>query len=195
MEHAVNQVKVALRATLRQRLAAVAAGDAAAWSGAISARIIGAPWFRDARTVLAYLAIGGEADIEPVVREALTTGRRVCLPRIDWRARAMVPAAITSLDAGLVASRHGIREPGPGAPAVAVEELDLVFVPGLGFDDHGGRIGRGAGFYDRFLARPGLRALTVGPAFEVQLVDRVPLAAHDVRLRAVATERRLIQAN
>jgi 5-formyltetrahydrofolate cyclo-ligase len=76
--------------------------------------------------------------------------------------------------------------------ALHISDLDLIVVPGLAFDSTGQRLGRGAGFYDRFLANPTLRAFTCGVGFEVQLLDNLPIDRWDMPLHAIATERRLL---
>ena len=100
-------------------------------------------------------------------------------------------AAVQSVDAGLIAGRHGIREPAADVSAVPPGEIDLVLVPGLAFDEAGRRLGRGAGYYDRFLAP--LSVATVGVAFELQLVPEVPAGSGDVPVGAIVTERRFIR--
>jgi 5-formyltetrahydrofolate cyclo-ligase len=92
----------------------------------------------------------------------------------------------------LVAGALGGREPPPSAPAVPPAEIDLVLVPGVGFDPSGRRIGRGRGHYDATLAALP-RATAVGLAFEAQVVPEVPAEAHDARLAAVVTERRTLR--
>jgi 5-formyltetrahydrofolate cyclo-ligase len=87
-----------------------------------------------------------------------------------------------------------ILEPHPErCPVVAVEEIDLIFVPGLAFTRTGGRLGRGGGFYDRFLAgmRPG--AMKVGVCFHAQLAGELPMEAHDHEVGVVVTEREVIR--
>ena len=91
-----------------------------------------------------------------------------------------------------MAGRYGILEPPAGTREIPISNLDLVLVPGLAFDTAGHRLGRGAGFYDRFLADPNLRAVTCGVGFEAQLLDNVPIDQWDIPLQAVATERRLV---
>jgi 5-formyltetrahydrofolate cyclo-ligase len=85
-----------------------------------------------------------------------------------------------------------------GTPGVRMNDLDLLVVPGLAFDARGGRLGRGGGHYDRLLAarsgQKGHRPVLLGLGFEFQIVERVPTAAHDVRLDIVVTEERVLRA-
>ena len=84
--------------------------------------------------------------------------------------------------AELVLGRFGIREPAPGPQ---LEKLDLIVVPGLAFTVTGNRLGRGAGYYDRFLATVPTTTLKVGVCFEFQLVPQIPSESHDVIMDVV----------
>jgi 5-formyltetrahydrofolate cyclo-ligase len=104
----------------------------------------------------------------------------------------MVPVAVTSLDEGIAPGRHGLREP-VGGTVIDPKDLGVVIVPGLAFDERGNRLGRGGGFYDRFLATT--PAFRIGVCFEVQLASSVPAGPLDVPMDAVVTERRVIRPN
>lgn len=145
---------------------------------------------RGADTILAYLAMREEICIDVLIEQVLAEGRTVCAPRTDWDAGTMVAARLEDLEAGVVAGRHGLREPGLGSVAIDPVAIDLVLVPGLGFDARGGRLGRGGGFYDRFLSSllgDQGRATFVGVCFNDQMLDAVPMGAGDVLVDMVVT--------
>lgn len=194
-EHAESPVQTAKR-ELRDRVRAAlrAAGDQerAAWSGTICRRLEELDPIRAARVVLEFLPLPTEPNIEPLVRGMLGRGVRVALPRVDWASGRMEAVEIGDLDRELVSGRHGLREPRPGLAVLDFGVLDVVLVPGVAFDAGGGRLGRGGGFYDRFLSSHGLRAARIGVAFENQVVERVPSEAHDARVEAIVTERRVL---
>jgi 5-formyltetrahydrofolate cyclo-ligase len=103
----------------------------------------------------------------------------------------MAMAPVTYLDNDLGEGSFVIREPGPEARTGAAPEPDLVLVPGLGFDLRGGRLGKGKGFYDRYLA--GRNALKAGLSFDVQITEtNLTLDAHDQLMDAVVTEKRTL---
>lgn len=138
-----------------------------------------------------YLPLPGEVDVEPVARRWLGAGWTVCFPRVDWGSGAMEAAAVSGvggLASELEVSEHGVRVPGAGCRGVAIERVGLVLAPGLAFDTRGGRLGRGGGFYDRFLSRLTIGARVIGAAFAAQVVERVPIEAHDRVMDAVVTE-------
>lgn len=181
--------KAALRQRMRGILRAIPPEDGARRSLALCDRLAGAPDLARARSVLLTLPLPGEADLTPLAQRLLDRGCAVCLARVDWDARTMTPVRIDSLSEGVVAGRHGVRQP-VGGVAVALGALDAILVPGLAFDLGGGRLGRGGGFFDRLLgeARRGGRAWVCGAGFDCQIVDRVPGEAHDERLDAIASE-------
>ncbi len=135
--------------------------------------------------VMAYLALPAEADPAGAMAVWRARGATVCVPRADWASRSMEPVV---LGGELVSGPKGIREPGPLQPTVELSRLELVVVPGLGFTRRGDRLGRGAGFYDRFLARLGPETTTVGLAVSAQIVDDLPTESTDRRVDMVVTE-------
>jgi 5-formyltetrahydrofolate cyclo-ligase len=148
--------------------------------------------FARARTIMLYLPLPGEADCTPLVERCLAAGCTVGVPVVDWTQREMAIAIVTSLDpSGIETDQHGVRVP-RSAATLSIDAVDLVIVPGLAFDLECRRLGRGGGFYDRFLPRLPARTHTIGLAFDVQIVDQLPVAPHDAAVHAVATETRLI---
>lgn len=134
-----------------------------------------------ARTVLGYLGDEFEPSLDALLARAIAGGKAVVAPRMDWDARTMDARRLASLDEVEV-RRHGIREPLDSCDVVEVASIDLALVPGLAFDRRGGRLGRGAGYYDRFLKGLTGRARRVGICFAAQLVEQVPTEAHDARM-------------
>jgi len=189
----VQELKRTLRRELRARIAAIDPDNRRAWSDAICGLIVDWVVFQRARIVLLYRALDGEPDLAPVGRACVSRGVRVCLPRTDWDSGSMAAAEVADSESGLVEGRHGVLEPPPDARVVPTREIDLILVPGLGFDRGGGRLGRGAGFYDRLLGSPDRRAIACGVCFEAQVVEGVPREAHDQMMDAVTTEHELIE--
>lgn len=195
--------KQRIRAQLRARLAAVTPELAATWSAEIGRLIESAPAFVAARAVMLFvpMAARAEVDLRPLAGRAIRAGKTIALPRVDWRTRTLSPRVVRDLSADLepdTAARGaaaGLMHPAAHCMAIEPAVLELVLVPGLGFDEQGGRIGHGAGFYDRFLADPGLRCAAWGVGFACQVLpppERLPREAHDRTLDALVTESRLM---
>jgi len=105
---------------------------------------------------------------------------------MDWDTGTMSCVGLSSLE-GVEVRRHGIREPVEGG-VIGPGEIEVALVPGVAFDLSGGRLGRGAGFYDRFLGRLADRAVRIGVGFGLQVVGRVPRETHDLGVDALVTE-------
>ncbi|RMD81237.1 MAG: 5-formyltetrahydrofolate cyclo-ligase [Candidatus Dadabacteria bacterium] len=158
---------------------------------AIAARIVALEAFRHAEQILSYAALRDEADVGQVAIEAAARGKRVFLPVV--KDDGNLEFCRWEPGATLRRSSYGVLEPAGGerlgqAPA-------LIIVPGRAFDRRGGRLGRGRGCYDRFLASPqGRLGPAVGVAFSCQLLDRVPQGPNDQSVDMVVAERGLLYA-
>src|SRR5204862_2441422 len=144
--------KAALRRELKKILSDMPEAQRHAKSVTITSLIAASPEFAAARVVMLYLSTLHEVDTAPLALRAWQAGKTVVVPKVSWDQRRMLPVEISSLTTGLTTTGPGVREPIAGNP-MPVEFIDLVIVPGLGFTDTGYRIGRGMGFYDRFLAQ------------------------------------------
>lgn len=130
------------------------------------------------RTVAVYAALPGEVDLSSLV--SALPERRWLFPRIDGFSLHFHPVLDPSRE--LAAGSFGIREPLATLPEVPVTEIDAFLCPGLAFDDAGGRLGRGRGFYDRVLAQARPGAWKIGVGFPHQKVAETFSEAHDIRM-------------
>ncbi len=182
--------KSAVRQALRARLTAMSDEDRHAKSVLACHLLASTPEWQQAHCVMLYLSTPEEIDTAPLVLRAWQTGKTVAVPRVSWDQRRMLPTEITSLTKGITSTATGIREPEDGKP-VPLDLIDLVIVPGVGFSPTGYRIGRGMGFYDRFLAQSDFVGLSCGLGFEEQLVEYIPVLDHDVPLGMLVTDRQI----
>lgn len=192
-----SEQKEAIRNEMRERLRELDQAETVARSTEVCRRVAAWEGFGRAGVVMLYLPIGGEVDVAGLALRAFQDGKSVCVPRMDWKFRRMTAVEIRGFDDEFEQRQHGVREPVSGR-AIPIEEIDLVIVPGLAFDPSCRRLGRGGGFYDRFLAHPALGAhgaSLCGVCFDFQVIDEAPAEEHDVPLTAVATDRRLITAS
>jgi len=181
--------KTEIRRLLRERMAAMTDAERHAKSVAACALVAATPEFQQARTIMLYLSTPSEVDTSSLALRAWQQGKTVVVPKVSWDARRMVPIEISSLSSEqLQTSRHGIREPVSGNP-VPLEFVDFAVIPGMGFTHTGHRIGRGSGFYDRFLAQADFLGVSCGLGFEEQIVPYIPMLEHDVPLGMLATDR------
>ncbi len=170
-----------LRKELRQKLEQMKPEERARRSEGILQQVFGHPRFAEAEKVLSYIAVAPEVETWPFVEEGLRRGKRVYVPRVDQEKKKIWVIEITGKEK-LSPSSYGILEPPFDEKRLGeAATLDLVVVPGLGFDRRGGRLGRGGGYFDRFLGEA-KKAYKIGLAFECQIVDLVPREPHDVAL-------------
>ena len=141
-----------------------------------------------ARRLALYHTHASELDTAPLVDALLRMGREVFLPAIT--AQSKLKFLRVDATSAIRRGRHGIAKPAGGA-SIRWSELDLIVVPLLAFDMHGRRLGSGAGYYDRLLARPRpfRRPLVVGYAYALQEHAQLPEDPWDRRLDAIVTER------
>ncbi len=183
-------VKVALRTRFKRKLSAIEPAHKTELSAQIRGRLREFNFVREAGCVLCYSPLADEPDIWPWVEDRLVEGRRVALLRFEPTMEEYVAVEVRGRDGEMGIGRFGVREPSASCPVVQWNQLDLVLVPGLGFDLSGGRLGRGRGFYDRLLAR--VVGTACGVAFEEQLCAELPCEAHDVGLDCLVTPERLL---
>jgi 5-formyltetrahydrofolate cyclo-ligase len=193
---AVHEVaKAELRRRILARRDALAPEERASLSTAIFKTIRALPAFSTARGVLAYSSFGSEPLTAPFLEAVLEAGKALVLPRIDRAGRRLVLYRVTAPGTDLRPGVWGIQEPDPArCPPVGIEVIDFALVPGVVFDVEGGRIGYGAGYYDRLLETRAAGTALIAAAFELQVVDAVPMAEHDRRVDRVVTERRVYPA-
>ncbi len=192
-EAQVAVAKRGVRRALRARLDAMT--DAARHDKSLAvARLVAAtPEWRQAAVVMLYLSTPVEVDTAPLALKAWQAGKTVVVPKVSWDQRRMLPTEITSLsDDHMTTTGPGLREPRDGR-VVPVDAIDLLIVPGLGFDRHGHRLGRGMGFYDRFLGQPEFLGVTCGLAFAEQVVADLPVLPHDAPLCLLAADDGLLR--
>jgi 5-formyltetrahydrofolate cyclo-ligase len=181
--------KPALRRQLREKLAEMTDQQRHAKSLSACTLLAASPEFAAASVVMLYLSTPAEVDTSALALKCWQTGKSVVVPKVSWDQRRMLPVEITSLHDGMTTTGPGIREPGETGKPIPVNLIDLVIVPGLGFTEGGFRIGRGMGFYDRFLAQTEFIGLSCGLSFEEQIVSTLPVLDHDVPLSMLVTDR------
>ncbi len=154
---------------------------------AILERLEALPEYRTAKVVAAYASDGTEPDLMPLLKSAVRDGRTVCLPR--WRCDHCYEMVVVDREFTLVEGKWKMPEPPPLAAAMPDAGLikALWLVPGVAFDENGGRLGRGKGIYDRLLEQ--VTGTVAGIFYECQKTAALPLEPHDRPLDLVVTER------
>ena len=179
--------KAQAREEIARRLARLSAEARREASARIRCHVADLPEFQRARTVLLFVSIADEVDTLPIIADALALEKTVAVPKVDRQRKAMDAHLLCDLERDLVPGVFGIPEP-RGSAIIAPEAIDFVLVPARGFDRHGNRLGRGGGYYDRYMASPGFRAVRCGIAFSAQVLDELPHTPSDLPVHLLVTE-------
>ncbi len=139
--------------------------------------------------LMTYVSFDNEPDTICIIKDALSKAKTVCIPYVDWNNLSMYPVQIFSEDD----IDFSTRIPQPFSETrVDPEEIDLIIVPGIAFDLKCNRIGRGKGFYDRFLSGSH-RAIKIGLAYDFQILDSIPVSTNDVKMDIIVSETRILK--
>ena len=187
----LTNAKSVLREQIRARLKTISATERAVATMQLCGRLKASEILRAAKSVLLFAPLPDEPDLWPLLAEALHAGKLVALPCFDPATKKYFAAQIRNLTKDLVSGQFGIREPNNSCPVIPLNRLDLILVPGIAFDLHGRRLGRGKGFYDQLLAD--VRGKTCGVAFDEQIVAEIPMEPHDIPLNCILTPTRWIE--
>jgi 5-formyltetrahydrofolate cyclo-ligase len=185
------KAKTLLRAEIRARLSGASAAARAQSSTEICTRLSSQSVWQQAKAVLLFAPLLDEPDVWPLLAEALAANKIVALPSFVSATNTYVARRVTNPARDLTVGKFGIREVAELSPEMELNQLDLVLAPGVAFDPHGRRLGRGKGFYDRLLAD--VRGTKCGVAFDEQLVDAVPVGPLDIPLNCILTPTRWIE--
>jgi 5-formyltetrahydrofolate cyclo-ligase len=167
--------------------------DMAELSAVLVERLVGLPEFQAARSILLYLAMPGEVDLDALVTRAEALGRAWHVPRCAPRRRLAVHLFVPG-ETPLRAGPFGIREPDPEqVPEAEPGKLDLVIVPGLLLSERGERVGYGGGYYDRFLPRLRPDCARVGLMPDALVVPSLPSDPWDQPIPLIVTESRILR--
>ncbi len=193
---AVDQRRNELRRRILARRGQMSAEERRTKSILITGRFLAMPEFKRAGTIFTYINFRSEVETLSLADKCLQLGKRLCVPVTLTAGRRLAACRLTNPEDELRPGYCQIPEPDISkTECIAPREIDIVVLPGSVFDRSGGRLGYGGGYYDRFLALEAPHALRVGLAFDLQIVDEVPLMAHDIRLQYLLSESATRQCN
>jgi len=167
---------------------------------AIEKKLFSLREFKEAKSILFYVSFRSEVNTRNCLEDVITMKKRLILPRVDARHRILRLFEVKDLSE-LSPGYMGILEP-PARPnrEVSLKDIDLVVIPGVGFDLKGYRLGYGGGYYDRLLgyesrqlARLDKHITTIALAFEEQIGEKIPAEPHDIKVDKIITEKRIIR--
>jgi len=159
----------------------------------IMKKLLTLPEFKKAHTLLFYASFRTEVNTIDMIKESLKIGKRVVLPKVDKDRHRLNLYEIKDIGE-LIPGDSGIPEPFlPDAKFVNVNDIDLMIIPGTGFDYSGNRLGYGAGYYDAFLSDMHEKIPLIALAYEEQLVQSIPSEPHDIKVDIIVTDKQVIK--
>jgi 5-formyltetrahydrofolate cyclo-ligase len=187
----ILEEKRVIRERLRPRLKEIPSHERRDLSREAAVRLLRQEQFQKAEFILGYLPLPDEVDLFGAFEWAWAAGKTVTLPRYVPESQNYCAALANRSIRAATTGAFGVVEPSPDSPAIPLNRLDFVLVPGLAFDRSGMRLGRGKGFYDRLLAEVNIgTCIKCGVALDVQLVDSLPADTHDIAMNFILTPTR-----
>jgi len=185
----IQEQKNILRRELLQKIRSYSPEELARRSKNVTQNLKTLPQYKQANCIMFYYPLETEVNLLGTIREALRQ-KRVCFPVIDLKNGDLIPYEINDLNKDFATGPWGITQPSKErARKTELQDIDLVVVPGVAFDKTKNRLGRGKGFYDKFLQKLGGKTANVGIAFDFQVIRHVPSYPHKYeKVDALVTE-------
>jgi 5-formyltetrahydrofolate cyclo-ligase len=157
----------------------------------VKQRVFAVKEYKDAKTILFYVSYDNEVSTHEMITESLAMGKRVVVPKVNEKDHTLCLSLLNKWE-DLEVCAYNILEPRLECiQVVPLESVDLMILPGVVFDERGNRIGHGFGYYDRLLQKE-RKGHVLALAFECQIVEKIPVEEHDVRVEKIITEDRII---
>ncbi|XP_029904479.1 5-formyltetrahydrofolate cyclo-ligase [Myripristis murdjan] len=195
---ALRAAKQALRKEIKRRVAALSDQEKLRQSHVVSQKLFKHPKYAGCERIAVFLSMHDEVRTEEIIRDVFKQGKTCFIPKYQTNSSHMDMLKLTSLQdmEMLPLTSWNIRQPADDdntrEEALATGGLDLILMPGLGFDRSGKRLGRGKGFYDTYLERcirhPRGKPYTIALAFKEQLCPEIPVDDNDVLIDEILYE-------
>ena len=174
-------MKHKIRTHIKEKIKTYSVLEKAEKSAIIKDRLFSEEAFKKAKLVMFYVSLKDEVNTLSMIDEAVKMGKRVCVPVILKEEKRLIAGEIRDREKDLERQHFGIHQPIAGhVREIPLENIDLVVVPGVAFDKNNVRLGRGHGYYDRFLCGLPKKTRTIGIAFDFQVLEYLPKDSHDV---------------
>lgn len=189
----MKEKKHEIRSRVAQQLEALSEKEVLDRTGQIEDRLFEFANFLEAKIVLLYLNGNLEVASKNIIQKSYDLNKIVVLPVLPSESSKLTLLKVDNLDADLIADSNGTRTPDPNrCKRVPIDRIDIALIPGVAFDEKGGRIGMGDGFYDRLIPKLPATTRKVALAFDDQVLSYVPMESHDKHVDIIITEKRVI---
>lgn len=192
----MDEVKITkndIRNAITEKLKALSEAEIVAKSTIIENKLFEFANFIESKIALLYVNRKNEVPTEQILKRSLNYNKILVLPAFNPDTSKMTPLKVDNLASDLKPGPKRVLEPDGGrCKIVPVEYLDIVIIPGWAFDEKGGRLGSGEGYYDRLIPKLSVTTRKVALAYECQLIPQVPMESHDKHVDILITEERII---
>ena len=147
--------------------------------------------FKQASTILFYVSYDNEVYTHDIIKKCLKKDKNVVVPIVNKEKKSLTLSKL-ELWSNLESAAYNILEPKKECiKEIPADKIDMIIIPGVGFDEQGRRIGHGKGYYDKLL-KDSKHSNHIGLAFEMQIVEKIPSEKHDIPVETIVTEKRVI---
>lgn len=189
----IRQTKDDIRRNIEKTLASLSDKETKDKIQKIEKRLFEFANFLESNIVLLYINSNCEVNSLEIIKRCLNYNKIVILPAFVPTKYEMKLLKIDNLDTDLTPGPRNILEPDPNqCNVVPIECIDIAIIPGVAFDEKGGRIGSGDGYYDRLIPKLPITTRKVALTFEDQIVSQIQMEAHDRHVDIIITEKRII---
>ena len=189
----ISAAKIQIREDIANTISALSENEINEKTTAIQSRLFEFANFLESKIALLYVSQKLEVPTSSIIEKAYIYNKIVVLPAFDPERLKMTLMKVDSAEQELVPGPRGILEPDASkCKVVPMDRIDIAIIPGLAFDEKGGRIGSGTGYYDRLIPRLAITTRKVALTFEEQIVPQIPMESHDKHVDIIITDKRII---
>ena len=189
----IRAAKIQIRDDIANAISALSANEIDEKTRAIESRLFEFANFLESKIALLYVNSNLEVPTDSIIQTTYNYNKIVVLPAFDPDNFKMTLMKVDAFDQELISGPRGVSEPDTAkCKIVPMDRIDIAIIPGLAFDEKGGRIGSGAGYYDRLIPRLALTTRKVALTFEEQIIPQAPMESHDKYVDIIITDKRII---
>ena len=189
----IRAAKIQIRDEIANTISALSTSEIDEKTRAIESRLFDFANFLESKIALMYINSNLEVPTDSIIQKTYHYNKIVVLPAFDPESFKMTLMKVDAFEQELIPGPREILEPDAGkCKIVPMDRIDIAIIPGLAFDEKGGRIGSGTGYYDRLIPRLAITTRKVALTFEEQIVPQIPMESHDKHVDIIITDKRII---
>ena len=189
----IGAAKVQIREDITKLVSVLSESQLAEKTSAIENRLFEFANFLESKIALIYINGEHEVPTENIIKRCYTYNKIVVLPAFDSEHLKMKLMKVDNYPQELIPGPRGVLEPDASrCKIVPLDRVDIAIIPGIAFDEKGGRIGSGRGYYDRLIPRLAITTRKVALTLEEQIVPQIPMESHDKHVDIIITDKRII---